>query len=115
MKYKVLLALFLFAGSLQAKTWLVDPNGTYTSPAAIKNLIQDGDTIQIQAAIYSNHPQIYFRKNNLYMEGIGGRPVIEGGATLAANKNGKAMFVMSGKNCHVHKAHNYHLKLQKNM
>lgn len=101
MHLKLLLSLLLFSTLASAKTWLIDPNGTYKSPNDVKNLIDHGDTIQIESASYKNQPQVYFTKNNLLIHGINGLPTIEGGSTLASNANGKALFVISGQNCRV--------------
>jgi hypothetical protein len=98
---KILLVLFTFllCDFGQAKTWLVDPQGTYPTPYSVRNLISSGDTIHIKAALYQNQKQAYFTKDNLVFLGVDGRPRIEGGSTLAANKNGKALFAISGANC----------------
>ncbi len=87
--------------SLGATHWNVGPTRTYTTPGAVSGLVSHGDTIFIDAAIYPNHPQVQWNKNNLFFQGIGGRPRLEAGAALANNANGKAIFVISGKDCHV--------------
>jgi hypothetical protein len=92
--------LFLYT-STNATIWVVDPMGTYPTPNSVKNLVASGDTVHIKAALYKNHPQVIFRADNLLIQGIEGRPRLEGGATLAANSNGKALLVIKGKNCHI--------------
>lgn len=96
-----LLGLLFFSESLYATQWNVGPTRTYTTPAAVSGLVDHGDTILIDAALYANHPQVYFSKNNLFIQGIGGRPRLEAGASLANNANGKAIFVISGSDCRV--------------
>lgn len=96
-----LLLLLLSASTLSAKQWNVGPTRPYTTPASVSNLVNNGDTILIDAALYPNHPQVYFTKNNLLIRGIGGRPRLEAGAALAGNSNGKAIFVISGSDCRV--------------
>ncbi|MFM7154799.1 MAG: T9SS type A sorting domain-containing protein [Bacteroidota bacterium] len=84
---------------LLAKEWHVGPSRTYTTPAQVSSLLADGDTVSIDAALYNNHPQVYFTRNRLLLRGIGGRPRLEAGAALAGNSNGKAIFVISGSDC----------------
>lgn len=104
MKSKLLLFLLfgIYSHLLLAKQWLVKPGTTYPNPQSVNTLVADGDTINIEAALYSNQIQVSFTKNNLLIRGINGRPRLEAGSLLAANTNGKAIFVISGKNCHVH-------------
>ena len=97
----MLLAPALAPQGLFAKQWNVGPTRTYTTPAAVSALVNHGDTVLIDAALYPNHPQVYFTKNNLLIRGIGGRPRLEAGAALAGNANGKAILVISGGNCWV--------------
>jgi hypothetical protein len=97
---RLITALFLLGWSalLTAKEWQVGPSRPFTSPAVVSSLLSDGDTLSIDAALYSNHPQVYFGKNNLLIRGVGGRPRLEGGTALANNSNGKALFVLGGNN-----------------
>ena len=101
MKHTFLFALLATAAPLFAKQWNVGPGRPYPTPAAVSNLVNHGDTILIDAALYPNHPQVYFTKNYLLIRGIGGRPRLEAGAALAGNANGKAIFVISGSHCRV--------------
>jgi len=101
MKYATIILLLFITSTSLAKIWTVDPAGTYPSPFSVRNLVDDGDTIYIEAAVYKNQRQTYFYKHSLLIRGINGRPRIEGGSTLAANANGKALFVMNGAYCHV--------------
>jgi len=86
---------------LYATTWTITPTGTYKTPNDVRTLAQDGDTILIEAATYTNHPQVIFSQNNLVIKGINGLPRLEAGNTLASKSNGKALFVLSGENCRV--------------
>lgn len=100
---KQIFTLF-FLGTLlsaSAKQWLVSPSGTYTTPLAVSSLVNAGDTVNIEAALYTNHPQVTFSKDNLFIRGINGRPRLEAGTALSGNVNGKAIFVISGKNCRI--------------
>ncbi len=99
----IFICLFLFANflSLYATTWTISPTGTYKSPTDVRSLAQNGDTILIDAATYTDHPQVIFPQNNLVIKGINGQPRLEAGNTLASKSNGKAIFVLSGENCRV--------------
>ncbi len=97
----VLLWTAMAPAFLFAKEWHVGPSRAYTTPAQVSNLVSDGDTVSIDAALYPNHPQVYLTRNRLLLRGIGGRPRLEAGAALAGNANGKAIFVISGADCAV--------------
>ncbi len=85
-----------------ATTWLVGPTRTYTFCSQVASLVQDGDSILIDAATYVNDPQVKWSKNNLYIAGAGGRPRLEAGSLIANDmSNGKGIFVISGANVHV--------------
>ncbi len=100
-KHFFMLVFLVFSRSLFAVQWNVGPARTYTTPAAVSSLVGDGDTILIDAALYPDHPQVYFAKNNLLIRGIGDRPRLEAGATLSGNANGKAIFVIGGDHCRI--------------
>lgn len=93
------IALLFIPLASMAKQWTVSPLGTYKTPQAVSSLVAAGDTVLIEAALYSNLPQITFTKDNLLIKGTKGRPRLEAGSLLANNTNGKAIFVISGKNC----------------
>jgi hypothetical protein len=82
-----------------ATIWSIDPNGMYKNVKSIESLVDHGDSIFIEAAIYADQTQVVFSKNNLLIKGINGRPRLEGGATLSSKSNGKAIFVVSGSDC----------------
>ena len=86
-----------------ATTWLVGPTRTYTFCSQVASLVQQGDTVLIDPAVYVNDPQVIWNKNNLYLAGNGGRPRLEAGSIIANDMvNGKGIFVISGSNVHVH-------------
>lgn len=99
MKLLLTLTLTLTTLILQAKIWTVSPSGTYQTANSVSGLVNNGDTVYIQAALYSNHLQTTFSKDNLLIKGINGRPRLEAGTSLANNPNGKAIFVISGNSC----------------
>ncbi|HEX5112590.1 MAG TPA: T9SS type A sorting domain-containing protein [Saprospiraceae bacterium] len=95
-------SLFTYLSS-NATTWLVGSTSTYTFCSQVASLVQDGDTILIEAGVYINDPQVKWSKNNLYIAGIGGRPRLEAGDIIANDlSNGKGIFVIGGNNVHVH-------------
>jgi Secretion system C-terminal sorting domain len=96
------IALFFFS-NVHATIWNVGPTRTYTYCSQVAGLVQNGDTILIDAATYSNDPQVIWNKSNLYIAGNGGRPRLEAGSIIANDMvNGKGIFVISGANVHVH-------------
>ena len=66
---RLLLGLLLFSESLFATQWNVGPTRTYTTPAAVSGLVDHGDTILIDAALYANPPQVYitYRKEAIFL------------------------------------------------
>ncbi len=101
-----LLCLFLCLStfiSIHANTWHVGPTRIYTFCSQVASLVQNGDSILIDADTYINDPQVIWNKNNLYIVGINGRPRLEAGSIIANDmSNGKGIFVISGNNVHVH-------------
>ena len=94
-----LLLLCLLQTAANAATWHVGPLRTYTFCSQVAPLVQNGDTILIDAATYVNDPQVKWSKNNLLIKGIGGRPVLQAGSIIANDMvNGKGIFVISGAN-----------------
>lgn len=88
---------------MQATTWNVGPSRMYTYCSQVAPLVADGDTILIDAAVYDNDPQVQWKKNNLYIAGIGGRPRLQAGSIIANDfSNGKGIFVAQGSGIHIH-------------
>ncbi len=80
-----------------AFTWQVGPSRTFTKPSDVALLVNNGDTVEIDAAVYLGDVSVW-TKNNLLLKGIGGRP------HLRANGNnaiGKGTWVLAGNNIHV--------------
>jgi hypothetical protein len=101
--YLFLISLIVFSISLHAAKWRIGPTRSYTYCSQIATLVQNGDTVEIDAAIYSNDLQVIWNKNNLFITGVGGRPRLEAGSIIANDMvNGKGIFVTSGTNIHVH-------------
>jgi hypothetical protein len=95
---KILFALLLSTPFCHATTWLVGPAKVYTKPSQVSALVNDGDTVLIDAAVYLADV-CYWGKNNLVLKGVG-----PGYAHLDANNTaygGKAIWVIGGQNTHV--------------
>ena len=93
----ILSVLFSFIiNTSSATTHKVGPTQTYSSPNALyqANVIQDGDTIEIDSATYAGNDALaVWQKNNLFIRGGGGRP------KLVANGQyilGKGIWVLAG-------------------
>ncbi len=72
-----------------ANTWNIGPTRTYTLPSQIKNLVQNGDTIYIDAGTYVNDATKW-TKNNLRFIGLGGGAVLQYTGDIP---NGKGIWV----------------------
>ena len=81
------------AADLHASVWQVGPTRQYTVPSAVANLVADGDTVDIDAGLYSGDVAKWFA-NDLLLRSVG-----SGYAHLAAagnNAEGKAIWVIKG-------------------
>ncbi len=97
MRLSIFLSLFMLSCHVDATTWQVGPVRTYTFCSQVAPLVQDGDTVAIDSAVYVNDPQVEWTANNLYIVGIGGRPRLEAGSIIANDvSNGKGIFITSG-------------------
>ncbi|MFN0175609.1 MAG: right-handed parallel beta-helix repeat-containing protein [Saprospiraceae bacterium] len=98
MKHLALLFLLLQINLLHAKIWQVGPTRTYLVPSAVSGLVADGDTVEIDAGLYTGNVTKWFA-NNLVIRAVG-----NGYAHLEAAGNyseGKAIWVIKGANCTV--------------
>lgn len=98
-KLIVSLFLFLFLNNISAKNWFIGPSQTYKYCSDVATLVGDNDTVSIAAALYDNDKQVSWKANNLYIHGIGGKPILRAGDQIANDaSNGKGIFVIEGKN-----------------
>lgn len=96
MKHLIPLFFLIQFPSLQAKIWQVGPTRTYTVPSAVAGLVADGDTVDIDAGLYTGNVAKWFA-NNLLLRRVG-----DGYAHLDAggnNAEGKAIWVIKGADC----------------
>ena len=63
------LILFFLTGSAFCTVWQVGPTRTYAVPSAVAGLVNDGDTVQIDAGTYTDCA--VWTKNNLLLQGVG--------------------------------------------
>ncbi len=90
-----ILALF---SPLHAKIWQVGPIRAYLVPSAVAGLVADGDTVEIDAGLYTGNVAKWFA-NNLVIKSVGnGYAHLEAGVN---NAEGKAIWVIKGANCTV--------------
>ena len=97
--YIIIFSFLFFSIDLPATVWNVGPVRTYKFCSQVNNLVADGDTIEIDNATYDNDKQVTWTKNNLFIHGIGGKPILKAGSLIANdNSNGKGIFVIRGNN-----------------
>ncbi|MDB5035333.1 MAG: hypothetical protein JWQ98_2574 [Chlorobi bacterium] len=96
MRMFLLLATLLLLNSLSAHatTWVVGPTRSYTAPSKVSGLVQSGDTVAIDAGVYSLDVTRW-AANNLVLMGMGGYAHLNAGKT---SFGGKAIWVISGNN-----------------
>lgn len=98
-KRSILLIIILALGlNSHASIYHIGPTQTYISPNSLylAGVIQDGDTIEIDSAIYTGQAALaVWQNNNLLIRGVGGRP------SLVANGQyiwGAGIWVLAGDN-----------------
>ncbi len=98
--FTLLIFSFFFYINAQATVWKVGPSRTYKKPSAVSNLVQDGDTIEIDFGTYYQDVTRW-AKNNLVIRGVesgGGRPHLNAGGKAYGRK---AIWVIAGNNTKV--------------
>ncbi len=97
-----IIAFLLFSFVTKSKVWTVSNNGEYKICSEVAPLVEDNDTILIEKGNYYDDIQVTWTKNNLYICGINGKPILTAGDNLAKNyNNGKGIFVIRGNNTRV--------------
>ena len=90
--------LFFALNKLSATTWAVGAIKTYTALSQVKPLVQNNDTILIDAGIYLNDP-VKWDKKNLHFKGLGtgtNRTIMRWNAGDIANGKGIWVFELVG-------------------
>lgn len=85
-------SLFFFTAS--AKTWQVGAGKTYTKPSAVASLVQNGDTVAIDAGTYVGDVANW-TKNNLVLKGVGGLAHLNANNTAYGRKG---IWLITGTN-----------------
>ena len=97
MKRILLHVTLMTTSSAFAFSWQVGPGELYTLPSQVSTLVNDGDTVNIEAGVYPSDVARW-TADNLVLRGIGGF------AHLKSNSNswgGKAIWVIQGNDCTV--------------
>jgi len=81
----------LFGDYCYATIYKVGPTRTFTLPSQVTGLVNDGDTVDIDAGIYSNCAT--WNKNNLLLRGVGGKAHIKDVVC-----SGKGIWNLNGNN-----------------
>ncbi len=63
MKFLIVSFLFLQSFAAFCTKWNVGPSKTYTVPSAVRLLVNDGDTVYIDGAVYANDATKWIKKN----------------------------------------------------
>ncbi len=80
--------------SASAKKWEVGPNKAIKIPSQVASQIADGDTVDIDASVYSQDVA-YWDKKNLLIRGLGGKVQLKAGGKSYGQK---AIWVVAGEN-----------------
>lgn len=94
MRKLALLLLSAISIHASATTWLVGPTQTYTTPSDVSTLVQNGDTVLIDAGLYESDVAKW-TADDLVIKGVGGM------AQLFSNglvHSGKGIWLIQGDN-----------------
>lgn len=94
---RFIIPFLLLASPLSATNWLVGPARTYTKPSAVSNLVQNGDTVSIDAGVYPADVARW-AAHRLLLRGVGGIAHLK---AQGANYGGKAIWVIAGDDTRV--------------
>ncbi|MBK9108416.1 MAG: right-handed parallel beta-helix repeat-containing protein [Saprospiraceae bacterium] len=92
--------IFLLVGlwlQAESKTWFVGPLSNFKVPSAVASLVNDGDSVWIEAGEYTKDVCLW-KANNLFISGNGGYAKLNAERTAYG---GKAIWVISGNNMRV--------------
>lgn len=95
---KITYFLFFFFTSVCTGTnWLVGPSHTYTKPSQVSGLVQNGDTVSIDAGTYASDV-CKWTASNILLRGVGGYAHLESNGMSYGDK---AIWVIQGVNTRV--------------
>ncbi len=78
------------SGFGSGKVWSVWPSRQFKKPSDVVSLVQNGDTVEIDAATYTCDTSVTWSKNFLTLRGVGGRPILD--ATNCPISGGKGIW-----------------------
>ena len=90
----VSLSFILFFSSAYSNVFDVGPSRIYTSPSMVMAIVNDGDTVNIEAGVYPGDVGVW-TKNNLLIRGIGDYAHLKAEGQSAQQK---AIWVITGNN-----------------
>ncbi len=79
---------------IMSTIYRVGPTRTYKTPSAVGGLVEDGDTVEIDAGTYSGDV-CFWKKNNMVLRGIDGFAHLDANGKSAGSK---AIWVIQGNN-----------------
>ncbi len=94
MRKIALLLLSAISINASATTWLVGPSQTYTMPSQVSALVQNGDTVLIDAGLYESDVAKW-TANDLVIKGVGGMAQLFSNGTV---HSGKGIWLIQGDN-----------------
>ena len=94
MKINLLLVLGFLSSNSYGTIWKVGATRTYSKPSQVVSLVQNGDTVDIDAGTYTADVCAW-SKNNLVLRGVGGMAQLDANNT---SKSRKGIWVISGLN-----------------
>jgi hypothetical protein len=92
--YVIIISLFFLCLHSYSKVIDVGPSKIHQQPSYVVNFAADGDTILIEAGVYSNDVAVW-RQNNLTIRGVGGKVHLQ---VRGVHAEGKAIWVIKGNN-----------------
>jgi len=88
------LAACVFSFAAHGAVWHVGATQTYTMPSQVSTLMQNGDTVNIDAGVYASDVA-HWTANNLVLRGVNGYASLPSGGLVYG---GKAIWVIGGNN-----------------
>lgn len=92
-----ILPLLLFPAPALCTTWTVGPGQTHTLPSQVSALVNDGDTVDIEAGTYPGDVALW-TADDLLLRGVGGLAHLESNGMSWGDK---AIWVIQGDRCTV--------------
>ena len=85
---------FIIAQSASAKVYQIGPTRTFTAPSTVMGIVADGDTVEIDAGLYSGDVGTW-KASNLIIRCPNGIAHLD---AAGKNASGKAIWVIDGNN-----------------